>query len=181
MNQALLVVDIQNDYFPGGAMELVGSNEASAQARKLIDHFRAKSNPVIHIQHVATEPDATFFLPNTRGVKIHESVIPTSNEILFTKHHPNSFLETPLLGHLKLHEIGQLVIVGMMTHMCIDTTTRAAADLGFECLLAHDACATKALTFNGVSVSAENVQASFLAAIDGTFAQVLATNQLMAV
>ena len=180
MNQALLVVDIQNDYFPGGAMELVGSNEASTQARKLIEHFRAKSNPVIHIQHVATEPDATFFLPNTPGVKIHESVNPTNDEILFTKHHPNSFLETPLLGHLRLHQISQLVIVGMMTHMCIDTTTRAAADLGFECLLAHDACATKALTFNGVSVSAENVQASFLAAIDGTFAQVLATNQILA-
>jgi nicotinamidase-related amidase len=180
MNQALLVVDIQNDYFPGGAMELVGSNEASAQAKKLIEHFRAKSKPVIHIQHVSAEPDATFFLPNTRGVELHESVTPTNNEILFTKHHPNSFLETPLLGHLRLHQITQLVIVGMMTHMCIDTTTRAAADLGFECLLAHDACATKALTFNGVSVSAEDVQASFLAAIDGTFAQVLGTNQLLA-
>jgi nicotinamidase-related amidase len=180
VNQALLIIDIQNDYFPGGAMELVGSPEAGSQARKVLELFRAESKPVIHIQHVAAEADATFFLPNTLGVEIHESLTPLAGEIVFQKVHPNSFLETPLLGHLRLHQISQLVIVGMMTHMCIDATTRAAADHGFECLLVHDACATKVLTFNGVKVSAEHVQAAFLAALDGTFAKVVAANDLLA-
>jgi nicotinamidase-related amidase len=180
MTQALLVIDIQNDYFPGGAMELVGSPEAALQAKRLLERFRAEGLPVIHIQHVATDADATFFLPNTHGAEIHESVTPTSDETLFTKHHPNSFLETPLLGHLRLHQISQLVIVGMMTHMCIDATTRAAADHGFDCFLVQDACATKALEFNGVRVSAEHVQAAFLASIDGTFADVITTSAQLA-
>jgi nicotinamidase-related amidase len=67
-----------------------------------------------------------------------------------------------------------------MTHMCIDTTTRAAADLGFSCLLAHDACSTRALSFKGVQVPAENVQAAYLAALNGPFAKVMAAAELAA-
>jgi nicotinamidase-related amidase len=66
----------------------------------------------------------------------------------------------------------------MMTHMCIDTTTRAAADIGFQCLLAHDACATKELSFGGVKVSAEHVQTAFLAALNGLFAKVLSVKEM---
>jgi nicotinamidase-related amidase len=179
MNQALLIIDIQNDYFPGGSMELVGSTEAGTDAAKVLKHFRSKSKPVIHIQHIAQEADATFFLPNTKGAEIHQSVTPLDDEFLFVKHQPNSFLETPLLGHLRLHQINQLVIVGMMTHMCIDATTRAASDHAFECVVIHDACATKDLAFNGITVPAAQVQAAFLAALDGTFAEVLSTDQAL--
>lgn len=179
MTHALLIIDVQNDYFPGGAMELMGSTEAGALAGKLLQVFRQKSLPVIHIQHVATSRDATFFLPNTKGVQIYECVAPVEGETLFQKNHPNSFLETPLLEHLRQHQITQLVIVGMMTHMCIDTTTRAASDLGFDCLLVHDACATKSLTFGNVTVAAEYIQAAYLAAIDGSFAKVLSTDDVL--
>lgn len=179
MTQALLIIDIQNDYFPGGAMELVGSPEAGAKAAELLEAFRSASLPIIHIQHVALGSNATFFLPNTKGVEIHESVTPLEGETVFQKNHPNSFLETPLLAHLRDHQITELVIVGMMTHMCIDTSTRAASDLGFDCLLAHDACATKSLTFGDVKVPAEHVQASYLAAIDGSFARVLSVNDVL--
>lgn len=180
MNRALLIIDIQNDYFPGGAMELVGSPEAGTQAGKLLQAFRQKQLPVIHIQHVSVRPGATFFLPNTRGVQIHESVAPQAGEAVLQKNFPNSFRNTPLLEHLRKLDIEQLVIAGMMTQMCVDSTTRAAADLGFRCLLAHDACATRALAFGGASVSAENVQTAFLAALNGLFAKVQPTAQICA-
>ena len=178
MNQALLLIDLQNDYFPGGAMELAGSTEAGVQAGKLLEVFRSKKLPIVHIQHVALKPGATFFLPNTRGAEFQPSAAPAKGETVFRKHYPNSFSETPLLEHLRKQKISRLVIAGMMTHMCVDTTTRAASDLGFDCVLAHDACATKSLSFAGVVVSAKDVQAAYLAAIDGSFAKVQTVEEL---
>ena len=180
MSLALLLVDIQNDYFPGGAMEVVGATAAATQAAALLSVFRAKSLPVIHIQHIAARPGATFFLPNTPGAEIHASVSPLPNEPVFQKQFPNSFRQTPLLEHLRTEGISRLAIAGMMTHMCIDTTTRAATDLGFSCLLCHDACATRSLSFNGVQVAAENVQAAYLAALNGLFAKVVSSRELLA-
>ncbi len=178
MTTALLIVDIQNDYFPGGAMEVVGAGLAATQAAALLRAFRERTRPIVHMQHIAARPGATFFLPNTAGAGIHESVQPAPEETVFQKHFPNSFRETPLLEHLRAGGITQLVIAGMMTHMCIDTTTRAAADLGFKCLLAHDACATRALSFNGVQVAAESVQTAYLAALNGLFANVRSVREL---
>ncbi len=180
MKRALLIIDIQNDYFPGGAMELVGSPEAGAKAGGLLRAFRRQAVPVIHMQHVSVRPGAAFFLPNTRGVEIHQSVRPVDGETVFEKHFPNSFRDTPLLEHLREGGITQLVIAGMMTQMCVDSTTRAAADLGFQCLLASDACATKALAFGGATVAAQDVQAAFLAALNGLFARVLSVEEICA-
>jgi len=178
MTQALLLIDIQNDYFPGRAMEVAGSSAAAAQAAKLLQAFRQRTLPVIHIQHVSVRASATFFLPDTTGVQIHQSVAPQDGEALFQKHYPNSFRETPLLAHLREHHISQLVIAGMMTHMCIDSTTRAAADHGFPCLLAQDACATRALSFGGKTVPAGDVQTAYLAALNGLFAKVLPAEEI---
>jgi nicotinamidase-related amidase len=171
MNAALLIIDIQNDYFPGGAMELAGSEEAARNAAKVLQEFRRRGWPVVHVQHVSVRPGAMFFLPNTPGVEIHASVAPGEGETVFQKHYPNCFRETPLLEHLRRHNIRQLVVAGMMTHMCVDTTVRAAFDLGFECVLIHDACATRKLSFGDVTVAAGQVQASYLAALGGAFAK----------
>ena len=119
--------------------------EAGTKAGKLIEAFRGKGLPVIHVQHISTRPGASFFIPDTKGVEIHPSVSPEAGETVIRKNFPNSFRETPLLQHLRDNDITRLVIAGMMTQMCIDTTVRAAADLGFACSLAHDACATRAL------------------------------------
>ncbi len=178
MTTALLIIDIQNDYFPGGAMELAGSEEAGAQAGKLIDAFRRKSLPVIHVQHISTRPGATFFVPGTRGVEFHSCVSPRAGETIIQKNFPNSFRDTPLLQHLRDSNITRLVIAGMMTQMCVDSTVRAAADLGFACSLAHDACATKSLSFGGVTVPAESVQTAFIAALNGLFAKVQSVDEL---
>ena len=178
MTVALLIVDVQNDYFPGGAMEVVGATAAGTQAAKLLAAFRRRARPVIHVRHISVRAGATFFLPDTVGAQIHESVHPVFDEPIFQKHYPNSFRETSLLDHLRSTNITGLVIAGMMTHMCIDTTTRAAADLGLTCFLAHDACATRALSFNGVQVPADSVQTAYLAALNGHFAKVMSASEL---
>ncbi len=180
MKTALLLIDIQNDYFPGGKMALENTQEASDNAAALLATFRRLHLPVIHIQHIATRAGATFFVPDTDGVKIHASVAPLGNETVIRKHYPNSFRQTGLLEHLQQHRIGRLVIAGMMTHMCIDTTTRAACDLELTVQLAHDACATKALSFGGVQIPAGQVHAAYMAALDGSFAEVLSTQQIIA-
>ena len=180
MKTALLLIDIQNDYFPGGKMALQGTKEASDNAAALLSMFRRQQLAVIHIQHVAAHAGATFFLPDTEGVAIHASVAPQDNETIIRKHYPNSFRQTGLLEHLKQHQIGQLVIAGMMTHMCIDSTTRAACDLELTLQLAHDACATKALSFGGVQTPASQVQHAYMAALDGSFAEVLSTREIIA-
>jgi nicotinamidase-related amidase len=180
MTQALLLIDLQNDYFPGGAMELVGSAEAGARAAVLLQAFRRAGRPIVHIQHLATRAGATFFLPGTTGAELHACVTPLLGEPVLRKHFPNAFRETPLHEHLRRLDLTQLVIAGMMTHMCIDTTVRAAFDLGFQCQLAGDACATRNLIRDGEAVPAAQVQAAFLAALDGTFARVLGVEAICA-
>jgi nicotinamidase-related amidase len=172
MKPALIIIDIQNDYFPGGKMELERSPEASLQAAKLLEGFRTRRLPLVHIQHVSNRPEASFFLPDTEGVNIHANVAPRAGETVLQKHFPNSFRGTPLLEHLRGLGANQLVIAGMMTHMCVDATTRAAFDLGFSCSLAHNACATRALTFGEQHIPAAQVHAAFVAALGGLYAKV---------
>jgi len=173
MTTTLVIVDIQNDYFPGGKNPLVGSLHAAKAARRLLDAFRERGQPVVFVQHLSSRPGASFFLPETAGAAIHPLIEPRPEETVIVKHFPNSFRETPLLDHLKGLGADRLVICGMMTHMCVDATVRAAVDLGFDCLVAGEACATKDLSFDGVQVLAEQVQAAFLAALNGTYGQVV--------
>ena len=173
MTKALVIIDIQNDYFPGGAMELVGSVEASEVAAKIQQEFRNQGLPVINVQHIAKSPTAIFFLPGTEGVEIHESVKPVDGELVIVKHSPNAFRETTLLESLRELEVTQLVIIGMMTHMCIDTTVRAASDLGFSVTVHAAACATKDLELASRVTSAADVQTAFLSALNGSFATVI--------
>jgi nicotinamidase-related amidase len=177
--EVLLLIDIHNDYFPGGAYEVPGSLGAATQAAALLDAFRRGRGPVIHIQHVATRPGSTFFLPETPGAEFHERVRPLPGEPVVVKHFPNAFRETGLLDLLRRHGAGRLVIAGMMTHMCIDATTRAACDLGFDCTVAGDACAAPAQAHDDVQVGADQVHAAFLSALSGAYAKVVATSGLL--
>ncbi len=180
MNRALIIVDIQNDYFPGGKMPLVGPLEASQQASRLLDGFRAARWPVIHIQHIAVRPSATFFLPGTPGADFHPNVQPLPGETIVQKNFPNSFRETPLLDVLREKQVNGLIICGMQTNMCVDAITRAAADYGFECTVAADACAARNLTFDEHTVPADQVHHAFLAALNGSYARVLKVDQILA-
>ena len=180
MTKALLIIDVQNDYFAGGAMPLVGMEQAAARCRRLLDAFRVAQLPVFHVQHLSTRPGAGFFVPDTPGCDIHESMQPEPGEAHLVKHYPSAFRDTDLRQLLQLSSIDELVICGAMTHMCVDTTVRAAFDLGYQCRLIADACATRDLEFDGRRVAAADVQAAFMAALSVPFARLSSTDDYLA-
>jgi nicotinamidase-related amidase len=179
MKAGLVLVDIQKDYFPGGRMELMGMEAAGSTASVLLELFRKNGWPTFHIQHISVNPGATFFLPDTPGAEIHDSVKPRSEDVLIQKNYPNSFRETDLYDSIKKTGVQQLVICGAMSHMCIDATTRAAADLGFRCTVIHDGCATRNLEFSGKTIPAEEVHGSFMAALGAAYAKVVSSAEFI--
>jgi len=179
MKTGLIVVDVQNDYFTGGSMELLNMDAAATNCARLLEFFRKQQLDIFHMQHIATREGATFFVADTAGCEIHDSVKPQAGETVLVKHYPSSFRETDLAEILKQAAVQELVICGAMTHMCIDSTTRAAFDLGYNCHVIADACATRDLEFNGQSVSAANVQAAFMAALSVPFARISSTDQFL--
>ena len=182
MTTGLLIIDFQNDYyssFDGAKMPLSGTELASQNAAKFVNAFRSANNPIFHVRHEFPTQDAPFFAPDTTGSEIHHSVAPASNEVVVVKNQINSFRDTNLAELLEAKGVKRLVIVGAMSHMCIDAGVRAATDLGFECLLAHDACATLDLEFNGTVVPAEQVHSAVMAALSFGYCNVDSTDNLL--
>lgn len=173
MKEALLLIDIQSDYFPGGRMELAGMKDAAKKAAALLKTFRDTGKPIFFVRHLSVRPGSTFFIPETPGADIHASVQPHPEETVIEKYFPNSFFQTELLLRLKEADVTNLVVCGAMSHMCIDTTIRAAKELGFTSTLIADACATRDLKFENELLPACVVHKAFMAALDGMFATVM--------
>jgi nicotinamidase-related amidase len=171
--KALLLIDIQNDYFTGGLWPVDDMAQVAKAARAVLDTARAAGDLVLHIRHEATSDAAPFFRPDTHGAQIHPSVAPLEAETVILKHRPNSFHETDLHARLTAAGISKLTIVGAMTQMCIDATTRAARDFGFDVTLVADACGAKAQSFGEVNLSAAQVQAAFLAPLEMSYATII--------
>ena len=180
MTTALVLVDIQNDYFPSGSMALEGMDAAAGHAAGLLAAFRSGGMPVIHVRHLSVRPGATFFVPGTPGAELHASVRPAAGEPVVEKNFPNSFRGTDLLERLRAAGADSVVIAGAMSHMCIDATTRAAFDHGFKCTVAADACATRGLEFSGRTIPARDVHAAFMAALAVPYARVATTDEILA-
>jgi nicotinamidase-related amidase len=179
MSRALVIIDIQKDYFPGGKMELVGSEAAADRAHELLCAFRDSGEPVVHVQHVWDSDDAPFFAPDTTGVEFYPTLLPQPDERHIVKHHANAFLETPLAEELRRIGASDVVICGMMTSMCVDASARAAADLGFSPSIAADACAAPNLPSGGEVIPGETVHKAFLAALGSMVADVRPTSELL--
>jgi nicotinamidase-related amidase len=178
MNTALVLVDIQKDYFPGGRNELFNTDQAIIHAQEALALFRKKSQPIVHIQCILLDKNATFFLPDTEGIHIHERVSPQSDEKVIIKHTPDSFFQTELQKYLESLDVTRIVICGMMSHICIDTTVRSAHRLGYEVILLDDACTTRDLEWKDTVIPAQTVHDTFMASLQGTFAQVKDTISL---
>ena len=172
-DQALLIIDIQNFNFEGGSMPLTGPVEAATQARRVLHRFRERHLAVIHVRHVPASG------PVTDQYAIRPEVAPIAGEKVVEKRYANSFRDTPLLELLRGLGINRLVIAGMQTQMCVEAAARAAADLGFEVTVVADACATRPLEYGGVKVPADQVHASTLAALKGTYAKIVTTDELL--
>lgn len=179
MKTALLIIDIQKDYFPGGKYPLENPEKAAKKAYELLQCFREHGERHVHIQHIELDPDAPFFVKGSTGSDIHDIVAHFEGEPIVYKHEPNSFLNTELLELLKGWEIERVVICGMMTHMCVDATTRAASDFGFQVVVAEDACATRDLKYGDTVIPADMVHKSFLAALK-SYGKVMKTEEIIA-
>ena len=180
MKKALLLVDIQNDYFPGGKMELVGMDEAAAQAQALLAAFPPAAMAHFHIQHVSTPGrSALLSCPAPQGWISMPASHRFRVKTVIEKHFPNSFRDTGLPEVLTAARVGELVICGAMSHMCIDATTRAGVDLGFSCTVIHDACATRDLVFGETVIPARQVHGAFMAALASFYARVLSLEEFL--
>jgi nicotinamidase-related amidase len=178
MPRGLLIIDIQRDYFPGGAYPLVGPDAAAEAARRALDAFRASGEPVVHLKHVWDAPEATFMRPGTDGVEIHPLVAPVEGERVIEKAEPNGFLGTELEATLREAGIDSLVVAGMMSSMCVDATVRAAVDLGFDATVVHDACAAPDLSYEGTEIPGAAVHGAFMAALADGYAKLVASREL---
>ncbi len=177
---ALLLIDFQNDYFQDGMWQLVGTEAAAGQGAKLLAAFREKSMPVFHVRHEFPTDDAPFFLPGSEGAQIHASVAPQSGEPVVLKHQVNSFRDTELKALLDEQGVEHLVIAGAMSHMCIEAGARAATDYGYQVSVAHDACATLELNFEGKTIAAADVHNACMAALSFACGRVASTDELLA-
>lgn len=176
----LIVVDLQNEYLPTGKLPLSGIEAAAANAAKIIADARAKNIPVFHIRHEFANGEAPVFVPGSDGVKIQPTVAPTGDEPVIVKNYVNSFRDTDLKQQLDNCGVEEVVIIGAMSHMCVDACVRAAVDMGYAATIVHDACATLDLEFNGVTVPAAQVHAAMMAAFEFGYGTVTSTQAYLA-
>jgi len=176
---ALLLIDIQNDYFQGGKFPLNEMDAALKQSAKLLDAFRKNNLSVIYVRHETLTTDAPFFHKGSDGACIHSTLTPKDSEPVITKHNINSFKDTNLKEILDAQGVETVVIVGAMSHMCIDAVTRAASDFGYNCAIAHDACTTLDLEFNDIKIPAQMAHAAFMSALGFAYANVATTDELL--
>ncbi len=174
MKEVLILIDIQNMYFTEGAYKLHEPEKAAEKAAEVLNKFRSKNKPVIHVQHM-------FNVEGTENgdylLAFNKAVNPAEGEIIVKKNYPNSFLKTELKEKLDELQADQLVIVGMMSHMCIDTTVRAAQNYNYDVTVIDEACTTKDLIWHGKKIDAETVHNSIMASLDGMFAKVISVDE----
>lgn len=167
-NEALILIDIQKIYFTPGPLLLHKPKEAAGKAALILQRFREEGKTIVHIKH-------NFNVLSC----IHDSVKPLSDEKVILKEKPSSFLGTDLHEYLSEHDITDVVIVGMMSHMCVDTTVRMCQNYGYNVTVIEDACTTQALKFNGRKIDATTVHEVFMASLDGMFAKVISSEEYL--
>lgn len=178
--RATIVVDLQNEYLPTGKLPLTGIDSALGNAARIIAAARAQGQRVIHVRHESAKPGAPLFEPGTDAVQIVSLVAPAEGEPVVVKNYPNSFRDTELKQLLDAEGIEHLVVIGAMSHMCVEATTRAAADLGYPVTVVHDACATLPLEFDSTKVPAAQVHATAMAALAFGYATITSTDAHLA-
>ncbi len=178
-SKALILIDIQNDYFPRGKWPLDGMEAAADNAAQVLRAFRQAGDAIIHVRHESTADDAPFFTPDSEGARLHAKTLSEDSEPVVLKHFVNALRDTNLRALLEQRSITELVVVGAMSHMCIDAVVRGAADLGYKVTLIHDACATRDLEFNGQVIPAAQVHGAYMAALAFGYASVVCTAEYL--
>ncbi len=178
---ALIIIDIQNEYFNGGGLPLPESQNTAANAKVLLEWARQHSITVLHIRHLAINASSPIFAPNSKTSEIATSVSPLASETIFTKHFPNAFLGTDLHAFLTVHKIETLIVCGMMTHTCVASTSQAAAELGYSVILVQNACTTRSLPVGdtGQVMDYKTIHAATLVALSDAIAEIMGTDEII--
>ncbi len=179
-DSAVIVIDLQNEYWPGGNVPLEGVEAAAANAARVLEKTRADGGLVVNVQHLSGDPSVPIFQPGSGGAEINAAVRPAEGEPLVQKYYPNAFRDTGLKQILDDKGVKNVVIVGAMSHMCIAATARAAADFGYGVTVLHDACATREVDFGGVTVPAAHVHAANMSALAYAYGAVIPTSDYLA-
>lgn len=145
MSQALLVIDLQNDYFPEGQFPLWNTSSVLENIERAIAAATAKGIPVLHIQHLADPGQglAPFFNAGTPGAEIHPRILaaaPTAPVIV--KHFADSFEQTKLEATLRQLGVTDLLVCGMMTQNCVTHTAISKVAEGYGVTVLTDCCTT---------------------------------------
>lgn len=177
--RAVIVVDLQNEYWPDGGLALENIETAAANAARVIAHARKRGDLVVNVRH-ELPAGAPIFASGSKGAEIHVSVAPAEGELVVTKNFPNSFRATGLKDLLDAKGIEEVVVIGAMSHMCVDATVRAANDFGYRTATVHDACATRDLEFNGVTTPAAQVHAALMSSFGFAYGEVISTDDFVA-
>lgn len=178
MTKVLLIVDLQEEYFPGGGVPLPHIAPAAENVARLLAHFREAGAPVVHVMHDSGAKDGAFSQTSISW-RLHHAAEPQSGENVIVKNHPNAFRLSWLHTTLQSMNVTELVIVGAQTQLCIDSTARSAVDFGYPTSVVGDACAAGDLEWNGEKIPAEQVQRTFLAAL-GAVLKVATTAEILA-
>jgi len=171
---ALIVIDAQQEYFaPTGKVVLPGGPAAAKKIAEALAWARERKVPVVHVVHESRKPNAPIFAPGSAALEIHPAARPAPGEPVVQKHLPGSFTGTKLEEILRQQGIERLVIAGFMTQMCVDTTTRQAAHLGFQVTVLSDATAAMAVkALDGETIPADQVHKTHLGSLSGFLAEV---------
>jgi nicotinamidase-related amidase len=171
---ALIVIDAQQEYFaPLGKVVLPDGPAAVRRIARALAWARAEGVPIVHVVHESRRPGATTFVAGSPAVAIHPEAQPAAGEPVLTKHLPGSFTGTELEHILRGRGVERLLVSGFMTQMCVDTTARQAAHLGFAVTVLADACAAKSVTGpDGATIAADQVHRTHLGSLQGFLADI---------
>ena len=173
--RALIVIDVQNEYFPAGAWALPNADKALPNILRLIAGARSRNEQVVFIQHV-TPAGSPVFADGSPGMELHPDLEPREGDALIRKSHPSSFQGTGLHDRLQSAGIQAVDVCGFMTQMCCDSTTRDAYGRGYKVRLFKDACASRELEVEGEKIPHQTVHLVSLGALS-SFAEILPTEE----
>lgn len=175
---ALLVIDFQNEYF-SGKMPIPDGKRALGNARRLVEFADQAGIPVFHVQHV-TPAGTPIFAEGGATVQFHEELQPAAHHSVLQKSSVSVFPTTDIDSRLKAAGIKTLIVSGLMTHACVAGAARDAVPLGYEVLVAEDACATRDLdSADGAILPHAALHRASLATIADTFGEVMTTAQIL--
>ncbi|KNC12674.1 cysteine hydrolase [Pantoea sp. RIT-PI-b] len=177
---AVIVIDIQNEYFPGGKMPIPDGMQALKNSKRIVEFAHKNKMPVFFVQHLG-DADGPLFAKGSRFAEFHKDLQPAKGDRVISKATPSSFVGTDLQKQLDSLGIKQLIITGLMTHMCVSSTARDAVPLGYSVIIPEDATATRDLaTWDNKVVDHKVLQQAALTGVADVFAEIKTTDAVLA-